>query len=743
MLLAAFLAFAGLATYFLAVINQPYYHSGLEVNLRAEGFRIRKVSPGSPADLAGLSTDMILTELNGQDSIELARIADTDLQSFLHISSQLFQTGQSFSARTAAGQVLAFQGTRLSWSQRIGLLSLEVISNLITGILFILAGVWILAIGNDSKPVGWFAAFCICMGPALALSFFISYWSPGLLAARFVGLDIFGLGAAVCLISFVHHFPAQRAFKPRLLVVTTAALAGLKYGLAGLGLLEPYGPALLMIHIAVALALAYAIVLLILQYRDASAGGRRRLRWVLAGIALSLVPYVLYMLALLFRPSILTTGTEILNFVSSYAILVFPLTVGIGVVKYRLFDIDQLLNRVTLFAFLAFCATLAYTLIFLVLLETSLSLEIYLLLLLTALVSPWAFHHLEKLVNYIFYRRHKDRRQILIEMEQELVGIMKRDDLYPIVSAALVSAFYPVSVQFIKATAVGQELEYGYPPGSPEQSTENSGSISLTLGKKGSHDYLLRVGRKRDEDIYTKDDLMLLDSVAAQVSTAFENCDLYSRLQESLSNESIAQRTAILTLAKLTEYRDHETGRHLERIQDYSRLLAVKLQADKLEAAYLTDEYIDDLCLSSILHDIGKVGIPDHILLKPDKLSEDEFTIIKTHPLIGGKVLEESEAMNPDRSFLAIGKLVAYHHHEKWDGSGYPHGLKGTDIPLSARIVAVADVYDALRSDRPYKKAFSHETAIQIILGDAGTHFDPTLIKALEAIEGQFREVKR
>ncbi len=741
--LAAFLALAGLATYFLALINQAYYHSGLEVNLRSEGFRIRKVAPGSPADLAGLSTDMILVELNGQDSIQLSGISESDLPAFLHISSQLFRTGQSFSARTADGQVLVFQGARLSWPQRFGLLSSEIISNLITGILFILAGVWLLAIGKGSKTLGWFSAFCIFMGPAVALSFFISYWSPALLAARFLGLDVFGLGAAVCLISFVHHFPAERAFRPVLVIALGSGLFGLKYGLAGLGVLEPYGPALLMIHIAVALALLYTIVLLILQYRDASAGGRRRLRWVLAGITLSLVPYVLYMLSLLFRPSILTTSTEILNFVSSYAMLVFPLTVGIGVVKYRLFDIDQLLNRFTLLAFLAFCATVAYTLIFLVLLETSLSLEIYILLLLTALVSPWANQYLEKFVNYFFYKRHKDRRQILLEMEQELVGVMKREDLYPIVSAALISAFYPVTLEFIKVTGAGRELVYGYPQDSPELPVETIGSITLTLGKRGSQDYLLRVGRKRDDDIYTRDDVMLLDSVAAQVSKAFENCDLYNRLQESLHNESNAQRTAILTLAKLTEYRDNETGRHLERIQDYSRLLAAKLQADKLEADYLTDAYIEDLCLSSILHDIGKVGIPDHILLKPDKLSQDEFSIMKTHPLIGGKVLEEAESLNPDRSFLAIGKLVAYHHHEKWDGSGYPHGLKGTDIPLSARIVAVADVYDALRSDRPYKKAFSHETAMQIILADSGIHFDPTLTKALEAIEGQFREVKR
>jgi response regulator RpfG family c-di-GMP phosphodiesterase len=219
--------------------------------------------------------------------------------------------------------------------------------------------------------------------------------------------------------------------------------------------------------------------------------------------------------------------------------------------------------------------------------------------------------------------------------------------------------------------------------------------------------------------------------------------ELERRLQEALVNETCAQRTAILALAKLTEYRDNETGRHLERINQYTRFLALALRGHSGGGQYLTEEYIDDLCLSSILHDIGKVGIPDNILMKPGKLNDEEFRLIQNHTLIGGDVLMETEKLNSGRTFLSIGKMVAYHHHEKWDGSGYPHGMRGDDIPLSARIVAIADVYDALMSERPYKRAFTHEQSVAIITEGRGAHFDPLLVDLFLSIEDRFSAVER
>ncbi len=213
-------------------------------------------------------------------------------------------------------------------------------------------------------------------------------------------------------------------------------------------------------------------------------------------------------------------------------------------------------------------------------------------------------------------------------------------------------------------------------------------------------------------------------------------------LLASMENVQAARESTILGLAKLAEYRDEDTGSHLERIREYARILARELADRPAYADYITEAYIADIYNSSILHDIGKVGVPDAILLKPGKLTPDEFKIIQTHPALGGDALQAVEATIKGQTFLTLGKEIAYYHHEKWDGSGYPEGLKGEQIPLSARIVAVADVYDALTSKRSYKEAFSHQKAMEIIKKDRGTHFDPDVVDAFLAHEDEFRRIR-
>lgn len=221
-----------------------------------------------------------------------------------------------------------------------------------------------------------------------------------------------------------------------------------------------------------------------------------------------------------------------------------------------------------------------------------------------------------------------------------------------------------------------------------------------------------------------------------------ERKKMEKKLLETFRLVEKSRTTAILALAKLAEFRDRDTGNHLERIREYSKILATELSEHPAYRKYITQKYIDDIYLSSILHDIGKVGIPDNILLKPGKLTPEEFEIMKYHAIYGGDALCESEKHTTDHSFLTIGKQIAYHHHEKWDGSGYPKGLSGKDIPLSARIVALADVYDALTSKRYYKSAMSHELAKNIILQDSGIHFDPDVVKAFLARESEFQQAR-
>lgn len=213
---------------------------------------------------------------------------------------------------------------------------------------------------------------------------------------------------------------------------------------------------------------------------------------------------------------------------------------------------------------------------------------------------------------------------------------------------------------------------------------------------------------------------------------AEDKLEAYSRhLEEMVSNKvkeiSEAQIATIFALVKLAESRDDDTGAHIERTASYCRLLAEKAQALPKYADYINEGYLTTIYRASPLHDIGKVGISDLILLKPGKLTPEEFAIMKTHVEIGYQTLKSVDKRFMNNAFIQMGLDITRYHHEKWDGSGYLAELKGEDIPLSARIMALADVYDALRSKRVYKPAFPHEQCISIIAEGKGSHFDPEL----------------
>lgn len=202
------------------------------------------------------------------------------------------------------------------------------------------------------------------------------------------------------------------------------------------------------------------------------------------------------------------------------------------------------------------------------------------------------------------------------------------------------------------------------------------------------------------------------------------------------------QEVTILALASLAETRDKDTGNHLRRTQLYVKILAERLKNNPSFEAYLADSTIALLYKSAPLHDIGKVGIPDRILLKPGRLEPEDFEIMKTHTTIGCEAIEHAEqSLGASLDFLSIAKGITLCHQEKWDGSGYPEGLSGDKIPVYARLMAVADVYDALISRRVYREALPHEKVVQIIIDGKGTHFDPDIVDAFIQIQDQFREI--
>ncbi|MDF2594738.1 MAG: response regulator receiver modulated metal dependent phosphohydrolase [Clostridia bacterium] len=221
------------------------------------------------------------------------------------------------------------------------------------------------------------------------------------------------------------------------------------------------------------------------------------------------------------------------------------------------------------------------------------------------------------------------------------------------------------------------------------------------------------------------------------------NQELEYIVEKQVEEITQSHLVTIYAMIKLAEVRDDDTGKHIERTKTFSKLLAEELQRFPAYRSNIDEKFIEDIYNASPLHDVGKIAIPDKILLKPSRLTEKEFETMKTHTSIGEKYLKEAYYESRNNSFLKMGIEIAGGHHERWDGTGYPKGLAGHDIPLSARIMAVGDVYDALRSKRVYKEPFSHEKSIAIIFEGKGTHFDPLVIEAFSSIAHLFNEVYR
>jgi putative two-component system response regulator len=203
-----------------------------------------------------------------------------------------------------------------------------------------------------------------------------------------------------------------------------------------------------------------------------------------------------------------------------------------------------------------------------------------------------------------------------------------------------------------------------------------------------------------------------------------------------------SQDTILDILANVTAYRDNETGGHIRRTTVYTELIVEKLFAEGNHKYRMTRNYADNIIKSAKLHDIGKVAIADSVLLKPSRLTDAEFAQIKKHPTLGAKMIDNAvRQLGDDSTFLLVAKEIVYSHHEWWNGRGYPLGLSGEDIPLSGRVMAIADVYDALISDRPYKRSFKHQLAMDLIWEEAGTHFDPYLMEIMKDAFCTFNKV--
>ena len=265
------------------------------------------------------------------------------------------------------------------------------------------------------------------------------------------------------------------------------------------------------------------------------------------------------------------------------------------------------------------------------------------------------------------------------------------------------------------------------------------GDDEVTALTNGAMDYLLKPIKEK--------------SLAKRVSLQIELQEYRNELEQLVAertedllraNLKLLDRDKITLdlLARAGDLRDHDTGEHIARTTNYVRIIAEDLVKNPKAGYELTRDRALDIVEAAKLHDIGKVAMPDGVLLKPGRLTEEEFDIIKTHPIHGANLLDEAVEKLGDDDLLREARYIAYAHHEKWNGTGYPRNLAGDDIPLSARIAAIADVFDALTSERPYKTAFTNKEAFKIMYDDAGTHFDPYLIEVVKQHENDFVNIR-
>jgi len=268
----------------------------------------------------------------------------------------------------------------------------------------------------------------------------------------------------------------------------------------------------------------------------------------------------------------------------------------------------------------------------------------------------------------------------------------------------------------------------------------------LMRRKDGSRFWCRLSGREVDPAAPERGSVWMLEDVtderAAREFLQDKNTFLESEVARRMRQLALIQDVTIMAMASLAETRDNETGNHIRRTQNYVRALAQKLRDHPRFRAQLDDDTIELLYKSAPLHDIGKVGIPDAILLKPGKLTPEEFEVMKTHTTLGrDAILAAERLINAPSTFLRLAREIAHFHQEKWDGSGYPEGLAGEAIPVSARLMAVADVYDALIARRVYKPPFPHDEAVQIIRAGRDQHFDPDMVDAFVAVQVEFKAI--
>lgn len=755
--IALFLAFAEL----YLCVNQPNKMKGYSSHGTTIGYEITEVAEGGPADIAGMCTGDVIVSINDINMAEfwLMYVKGKSFDTSYQYAPYLFSRGESYRCSMLDGSVKTFTiPEHSSFFHKLGIMNRDDSINFITGILFIILGFIISLLSTGTDGISDFIWFMYAVGICIINSYEVIYNTVFYSKLNVVLYNLSCAGIAFALLRIIGYFYSilrkEKSVKYiRMISCIPFIIICIELVLMLSGATSFWGPfgletPNLFGSVALVIALLYSFFMFFRLLAHIPRQSSLSLRFFLIGICFGALPTLAIVLIRTITASYLASFNETL--ITILPLLSIPLSVLCSVFQSIKPEYDQISAR-----------TMAGvgTAIVLVLISLGLS-SGYSTMLTLMCLSPFVFLIIEKPLTAFLYPKLTYVQRDLDSLEKQVFLCETEDAVFDVISGWLfanLNARYVVfskfsdSDGFVSAETVyakAQEEQYDMTAVSSMIDDRINGKKSGLFSHQGrgcscplyqSHEIAgyIFIGARSRYDMFSGMEMRLLPPVARILMEALT----MMRLKKQGKYLSDMQNQIVFSFADMIESRDGSTGLHVKRTSQIVELLSKRLMEKGTYGEMINPLEYEMIALAAPLHDIGKIKIPDAILSKPGKLTDEEFSTIKTHPVEGEKIIRKTMAKIEDERYLAIARDMALYHHEKWNGTGYPMGLKGAEIPVCARIMAVADVFDALCSARCYKKAFSIDEAYAIFEDSSGTHFEPVLVEILKELRSELEQI--
>lgn len=755
-LIVGLLCLTVLVLMFSLCLNQPYLFTGFRIT--SSDFTVTELFDGGAASWAGLKVGDVITKINNIDTQEFASMYYGDKSSDWYSRySDLFSRGELYRCELEDGSIHIMRVPgRLSFMEKLRFLSIDDKVCYGSGLLFILLGLLLSFISSESDGISSFIGFVYATGICITNAYSDS---RNTLFYSVCNLTLFQLSTA-CLAGYILHIVGffyrlsgrEKAY-PRFLIISHVPyfLSILRFVIVAVRPLSFFDSVLFYLPYLNIAVLGYAIIVLFILMHRIPPQSSLLLRFFLVGICFSLAPCMLMLFVRMISASlsIADSGESI---VTVLPLLFLPVSIFCSFIQARHANFDTYASKIMVTG----CAIISIVMFSLIPVQTP-WFKVFLIVL-----SPFLCLLLERPVCEFLYPQIDFANGTFNDLEKLLFACDNEHDMYALVTDWLFSAMNPSFVVIYEmpdeeGMLKGKTLyEKCNDPAFAEdvivsliaercsdQDKREEIVIHDNLGVsapvfKAHHVFgYIFAGARSPYEMFSSSEIRLLQPTVRILMEALLVLDLKQQV-EYINN---MQNRIVYSFADMIESRDGTTGQHVKRTSLVVEMLTRYLKRTGIYSSVLKRTDYALISLAAPLHDIGKIKVPDRILSKPGKLTEEEFEIIKTHPVVGESIISKTMFKIEDERYLTIAREMALYHHEKWDGTGYPQGLKGKRIPISARIMAVADVFDALCSKRSYKEAYSIDKAFEIIDESSGTHFEPLLVQALHAMKDDLKRI--